>query len=258
MFALPSALLQRIIATAGASASVSLAGTSRALKAKLGSLVAQVVAQQSNIQRPRTASEGAFSDSVSVSSAAATPSTASAATGSGVLSGAAGGGAGAVSQRQLRQQWFAAASATPSSIESDEVRANPGVVSQAGPDATQASRAGRQSFGAEKSKGRDSASASGGLFRFGASKPKPVSTPDRGVALPTTGSASSPFSPAFAAGEGLPRGKALDYEAASRLLARLQDAGRQVQHQAAMIADLTEKLRSQWRVALLHLRRSSC
>ena len=251
LFSLPSALLQRIIAAAGASASVSLADTSRALKAKLGPLITQVVAQQSTIQRPRTASEGAFSDSVSVSSAAATPSTASAATGSAVLSGAAGGGAGAVSQRQLRQQWFAAASAASSPIESDDVRANPSAVSQAGPDATQASKAGRQSFGAEKSKGRDSASAGGGLFRFGASKPKPASTPDR-AAVPTTGSASSPFSPAYAAGEGLPRGKALDYEAASRLLARLQDAGRQVQHQAAVIADLSEKLRSAWRCVAFH------
>jgi hypothetical protein len=88
-------------------------------------------------------------------------------------------------------------------------------------------------------KGGEKRGGVGSLFRIGASKaapPPPVSkTPDaaKGSAQPGTPSTDQ-----------LPRGMALDYESASRLLSRLQAAGAQVAAQKQVILDLTEKLRT--------------
>lgn len=223
-FAIPMTVLLRVASMIGEASMSSLAVSSRSLLAKLSPLQANT--QQ--LQRPRkhrAESDCSVSDSVSI---VTTPSTATTTTAVAIP------GAGMAARRQ---QWLVAAAAASGST-SDSASPNLKVNTQPSTGRSDAT-AGRVTPGGI-STSQTSSSGGSGLFRFvGSGKPQ-LRTPERDI-----GGSKSPGSAATGSGsEVLPRGKALDYDAASRLLARLTDAGRQLQAQQALILDLQEKLRT--------------
>lgn len=202
---LPRPVLSLVVSFCSPALSSSLALVSRAMHAKMAPVFAL---------EPRRQSDGGFSDTLSVASAADSVP---------------------VSTVMRRRNWMGAADASPLPSSAGSVAVSKGAAGVGGDALHSRTPTVTSTESRVSDAGNNKRGGMGSLFRLGGTKGSTsagAKTPDKGKASP------------LATPSELPRGVALDYEAASKLLSRLQMASARVGQQQLVIQDLTEKLKT--------------